>query len=394
MEFNPYDPDLQQDPYPIYRRLREKYPLHYNEKMKFWTLSRYHDVAAALRNTTQFISSKGIAVGVGRVEADFTQSVPILIMMDPPEHTRLRKLVSGAFAPRRVAALEPAIRQIARTLLDGLGNSPEPDLVRDFANPLPTIVIAELLGVPSEDRDQFKRWSNAVAHFDPANPQGLHPASDRGPAFELAGYLANILAERRKAPRDDLLSQLLATRVDGRALTEAELLGFGFILLVAGNETTTNLISNAAILLDRHPDARRRLVEDPALMPRAVEEFLRFDPPVQGLARTNTSDLELYDQTIPEGDSVLLLFASANRDERVFPDPDRFDIARSPNDHLSFGLGAHFCLGSGLARLEGRVALRELLARFPDFSFGSGQVERVRSGPIRGAARLPIDLGG
>ncbi len=395
MKFNPYDPDLHQDPYPVYRRLRDEFPVHYNEEMNFWTLSRYDDVAGALRAPDLYISSKGIAVGLGLPgDEQDAPTVPLLIMMDGEEHKQLRVLLSGAFSPRRVAALEPAIRKIAVEMVDELLAQNDPDLVLDFSNPLPTIVIAELLGVPAADREQFKIWSNAITQFDPAKPEGVHPASDSGPAAELAAYLINVIEERRKTPRDDLMSLLLEVEVGGRKLTQPELLGFSFLLLVAGHETTTNLISNAAILLDQFPEQRQKLIDEPQGIPTAVEEFLRFDPPVQGLARTTTAEVRLHDTTIPEGSQVLLLFASANRDERKIESPDVFDVTRAPTDHLAFGFGKHFCLGSGLARLEARVAFEELLGRVPNYHLRSQKIERMCSGPIRGALKLPIVLEG
>jgi cytochrome P450 len=390
MDFDPYDRELHRDPYPVYRRLRDAHPVYRNDRLDFFALSRWDDVLAALEDPELYISSKGIAVGIGDLGERFTQGVPMLIMMDGDRHARLRKLVSGAFAPRRVAALEPMIRGVARALLDEMGERPDPDLVRDLSGPLPTIVIAELLGVPREDRDRFKSWSNAIAQFDPASPTGAHPAAALGPAAELAGYLGRILDERRRDPGDDLLSVLLSSRVDGASLSETELLGFAFLLLVAGNETTTNLISNAAVLLDRHPDQRRKLLDEPGRIRAAVEEFLRFDPPVQGLARTTTRDVTLHGTPIPKGAKVLLLFASANRDERHIEAPERFEVTRSPNPHLAFGFGQHFCLGSGLARLEARIAFEELLARLPDYRLADPEVERLCSGPIRGAVRLPL----
>jgi len=393
MDFNPYDPKLHEDPYPVYRRLRDEFPAHYNDEMNFWTFSRYDDVAAALRDSGLYISSKGIAVGIATPDGgDGAPVVPLLIMMDGEEHKQLRALLSGAFSPRRMAALEPAIRKIAAELIDELVAAENPDLVLEFSNPFPTTVIAELLGVPSADREQFKIWSNAIAQFDPAKPTGVHPSAESGPAVELAGYLVNVIEERRQTPRDDLLSRLLAIEVDGRKLTQPELIGFAFLLLVAGHETTTNLISNAAILLDQFPGERKKLIEAPEMIGQAVEEFLRFDAPVQGLARTTTRAVKVHGAEIPEGDQVLLLFASANRDERKIEDPDVFDVSRPPTDHLAFGFGKHFCLGSGLARLEARIAFEELLSRVPSYRLRDAKVERMCSGPIRGAVKLPIDL--
>jgi cytochrome P450 len=394
MDFNPYDPKLHDDPYSVYRRLRDEFPAHHNEEMNFWTFSRYDDVAAALRDPDLYISSKGIAVGLEIPGGDGEPPpVPLLIMLDGEEHTQLRGLVSGAFSPRRMAALEPAIRKVAGELLDELVASEQPDLVLQFSNPLPTIVIAELLGVPSADREQFKIWSNAIAQFDPAKPDGAHPSSESGPAVELAIYLGNVIEERRVSPRDDLLSRLLAAEVDGRKLTQPELIGFAFLLLVAGHETTTNLISNAAILLDQFPGERQKLIDDPSRIESGIEEFLRFDAPVQGLARTTSRAVKIHGVEIPEDNQVLLLFASANRDERRIENPDRFDVTRPPTDHLAFGFGKHFCLGSGLARLESKIAFEELLSRVPNYHLLDSNVERMCSGPIRGAVRLPIELG-
>jgi len=391
LAFNPYDPALHEDPYPVYRRLRDEFPVHHNPELGFWTLSRYDDVHAALQSPERFISGKGVMVGAPPLEDDVVPQtgVPLLITTDRPRHTQLRSLVSRAFTPRRIAALEPRVRAIARALLDGVEGRREFDLVHEFSGPLPTIVIAELLGVPAEDQKWFKEKSTAVAEFDPTRPPA--PGSEAmGPAIELGSYLAQVLEQRRHEPRDDLLSALLAAEIDGERLSEPELIGFAFLLLVGGNETTTNLISNAAIQLDRHRDQRQLLLDDPARIPTAVEEFLRYDSPVQGLGRTTTEPITLHGVTIPEGDQVLLLFGSANHDERRIADPERFDVRRDPNPHLAFGFGAHFCLGSNLARLEARVAFEELLARLPDYRMTQSHVERTCSGPVRGALSLPI----
>ena len=391
MEFNPYDPALHQDPYPVYRRLREEFPAHHNPRLGFWTFSRYADVFDALQAPDLFISGKGVMVGLpAGDDGKATAAVPLLITTDRPRHTQLRALVSRAFTPRRVARLEPRIRAITCSLLDNLKGRPEFDLVREFSAPLPTIVIAELLGVPPADQEWFKEKSTEVAQFDPTRLDRSRSAEAMGPALELARYLAEVLAQRRREPCDDLLSALLAAEIDGQHLREPELIGFAFLLLVAGNETTTNLISNAAIQLDRHRDQRRLLVEDPARISRAVEEFLRYDSPVQGLGRTTTAPVTLHGTTIPEGGKVLLLFGSANRDEQKFPRPESFDVLRDPNPHLAFGFGAHFCLGANLARLEARVAFEELLGRLPDYRMTESRVQRVCSGPIRGALRLPV----
>ena len=394
MDFNPYDPALHEHPYPVYKRLRDEFPLHYNAEMNFYTLSRYADVFDAVQKPDLFISGKGIAVGIEGGAANVVGAVPLLIMMDRPRHTQLRSLVSRAFTPRRISRLEPRVRAIARDLLAEFEAKPEADLVKDYSAPLPTIVIAELLGVPAEDQRWFKEKSTELAQFDPAKPGGIHPSSkELGPAVELAEYMTREIDARRRKPKDDLLSALLDAEIEGEKLTQEELIGFAFLLLVAGNETTANLISNAAVLLDRHPDQRRMLQQDPSLLPTAIEEFLRFDSPVQGLGRNTTQELTLHGTTIPEDSTVLLLFASANHDERHIADPERFDITRNPNPHLAFGFGAHFCLGANLARLEARVAWEELLARLPNYQLHAQRVERLCSGPLRGALHLPITTG-
>jgi cytochrome P450 len=314
----------------------------------------------------------------------------MLLMMDPPRHTQLRALVNRAFTPRRITALEPRIREIAAMLVDAFAARGEADLVAEFSAPLPTIVIAELLGVPPEDQEMFKEKSNAMASFRPEDLQRPDGRLELTPMVELGAYLARIYEERRRQPRDDLLSALLAAEVDGQSLSMEELVGFAMLLLVAGNETTTNLISNAAVLLERHPDQRKLLIEEPSRIPTAVEEFLRFESPVQGLARTLTDSFEIHGTRLPAGGQVLLLFASANRDERKRGDPDRLDVTRDPNPHLAFGFGTHFCLGASLARLEARIAFETLLARVPNFRLLEPRVERMCSGPIRGAVRLPV----
>ncbi len=385
LSLDPYSPALHEDPYPVYARMRAEQPVLRNEELGFWALSRYADVYAALLDPATYISGRGVAVGVERQDM---AEMPILIMMDPPRHTRMRALVNRAFTPRRIAELEPRVRQIAGELLDAWQGGPV-DLVASFAGPLPTIVIAELLGVPASDREWFRARSNAATQFQPGVPR----SSEVGERVqELAAYMARALAERRTRPRDDLLSALVEAEIDGQRLSEPELIGFAFLLLVAGNETTANLIGSSVLNLDRFPDQRRRLLRDPALLPSAVEEFLRFDAPVQGLARVLTRDVVLHGTAIPAGERVLLLFGSANRDERRFPDADRFDVGRDPNPHLAFGFGAHFCLGASLARLEARVAFEELLARHPELAV-TGGIQRLCSGPVRGLLGLEVDPG-
>src|SRR5262245_44930699 len=388
LDYEPLSHQLHEDPYPIYEELRERYPVYRNPRSGLWAISRYDDVYQALREPNLF-TSRRIGVPLGAVETE-ERRVPMMILMDPPDHDELRNLVNRSFTPRRVAGLEPRVRQIARELIDGFAERGSCDLWAEFAAPLPTTVIAELLGIPPSDRELFKKHSTAVVAA--AGPtSGSMEAQNAGDANRvLADYLARQLEEKRRKPGDDLLSDLLQAEVNGRKLTLPELLGFATLLLIAGNETTTNLISNATLLLDHHPDQLRRLAANPGLLPRAIEEFLRCDSPVQGLERDLSKDFDMQGQVIPRGSKLFLLVAAANRDPRRFPDPQRFDVARSPNRHLAFGFGTHFCLGSSLARLEARVSFEELLKRMPEFHVGP--VVRLHSAVIRGLLRLPIEF--
>jgi cytochrome P450 len=385
VEFNPYSAAFRQDPYPVYRRLRDETPVYHNQELGFYALSRYDDIVAALQDVETFSSANALGIGAPKEVLD---QVPMMMLLDPPRHGQLRALVNRAFTPRRVAALEPRIRARARGLVDDFIDSGSCDLVESFSGPLPATVIAELMGVPAEDGRMFKEKSTAIVTQDAKSGGEL----DFSAAIELMMYMGAAYEERRKQPRDDLMSALLEAEIDGERLSQEELLGFAFLLLVAGNETTTNLISNAVALLDQFPDQRKQLVDDPSLLPTAIEEFLRFESPVQGLSRTLRKDTVIHDVTIPEEAQLLLLYASANRDERRIDDPERFDISRDAKSHLAFGFGTHFCLGASLARLEARIALEELLARLPEFRVDVAASERLGGGVVRGFASLPIEF--
>jgi cytochrome P450 len=389
LDYDPLSHALHEDPYPIYEELRERHPVYRNPRTGLWAISRYDDVYEALREPRLF-SSRRIGVPPG-APGTSERRMPMMILMDPPEHDELRNLVNRAFTPRRIAALEPRVRQIARELIDGFAERGSCDLWAEFAAPLPTTVIAELLGIPPSDREMFKEQSTAVVAA--AGPTSGSMQADSGGRANriLAEYLAGQFEQKRRRPGDDLLSDLLRAEVGGRKLTVPELLGFAILLLIAGNETTTNLIGNAILLLDRHPDQRRRLAGDPGLIARGIEEFLRCDSPVQGLERDLSEDLDVQGQRIPAGSKLFLLIAAANRDPRRFAEPERFDVARWPNRHLAFGFGTHFCLGASLARLEARVSFEELLARLPEFHV-SGPVERLHSAVIRGLLRVPLEF--
>jgi cytochrome P450 len=313
-----------------------------------------------------------------------------MIFKDPPEHTRLRKLVSRAFSPRRIAELEERVRGIARSYLEPRVGSGGFDYVADFGARLPVMVISSMLGIPEEDREQIRLWTDATLHREPGET-----LPEPGVMRDLFGYLARYIAERRKAPRDDMMSDLLEAEIreaDGatRRLTDIEILTFISLLSAAGNETVARLLGWAATTLADCPDQRRKLVQRSGLIPGAVEELLRYEAPSPVQARTLSRPLELHGVAMPEGAVVLLLTGSAGRDEREYPDPDRFDVERPIDRHVSLGFGVHFCLGASLARLEGRVALEETLARFPEWEVDRDGCEMVHTSTVRGFERVPI----
>jgi cytochrome P450 len=383
LEFNPYSPTFREDPYPVYRQLRDEYPVYHNEELDFYALSRHDDIVAALQDVETFSSANALGIGAPKEVLD---QIPMMMLLDPPRHGQLRALVNRAFTPRRVAGLEARIRGLARGLIDDFIERGSCDLVECFSGPLPATVIAELLGVPAEDGLMFREKSTAIVTQDAKGGGEL----DFTPAIELMMYMTAAYDERRERPRDDLMSALLEAEIDGERLSQKELLGFAFLLLIAGNETTTNLISNAVALLDQYPEQRQLLIDDPGLLPPAIEEFLRFESPVQGLSRTLRNDAVIHGSAIPKDAQLLLLYASANRDERRIDDPERFDITREAKPHLAFGFGTHFCLGASLARLEARIALEELLARMPDFRVDFSTSERLGGGVVRGWGTLPL----
>lgn len=382
--FDPYDPAVQEDPYPTYRRLRDEAPLYWNEDRGFWVLSRFDDVYAAAHDPLRFSSAQGILIG-HQAKPEAQNAVPMMIMMDPPRHDELRRLVSKAFAPRPIAAMEDSVRRIARELLDAMEPG-EIDFMASYAGPLPVTVIANTLGVPSEDRVAFREWSDTLVRVNPDDPGSIERAMIG--SAKLLAYFPPLIAERRKKPADDLISTLVAAEEDGARLSEAEIAGTCFLLLTAGNETTTNLIANFANLLAQQPDVRKKLLDDPTLIAAATEEVLRLESPVQGLARTITEDLTFGGAHFKAGQQALLLFSSANRDERKFKDPDTFLFDRNERS-LAFGHGVHYCLGAHLARLECRIAFEELLARAPDFDVLDG-ARRVPSALVRGFEKLSI----
>ncbi len=389
VRFDPYDRILQSDPYPTYRRLRDEAPVYHDDARGFWALSRFEDVLWAAHDPAAFCSGEGIALE-GQARSPF----PNLIVMDDPRHAQLRKLVSRGFTSRPVAAFEPRVRELTNAAIDAMverAAAGEPaDVVPLLSGPLPMTVVGDLIGVAPEDREQFRTWSDAVVHQDVDRPETVE--AGRAAAGAVVGSFSEIIAARRTTPTDDLVSALIAAEVDGEHLADDEILGFCFLLIVAGTETTTNLIGNGVHALAAFPDERARLLADPSLVSGAVEEMLRWSSPVQGLARTTTRSVERHGVTIPEGAKVQLLYGAANRDEREFAEPDRFDVTRTIERHLAFGHGVHFCLGAALARLEAQVVFEELLRRLPDWQLDTDAVTWIHSSSVRGPATLPITL--
>jgi hypothetical protein len=375
-----FTPEFHEDPYPTYAWLREHAPVYREPRFGNFVVSRFADALEVLRDHATFSNARG------QNPAGPQEGVPSLATTDPPLHDQLRALVSRAFTPRRVAESEPRIRALVRELLEALPGRAF-DLVPRVAIPVPVIVISEMLGVSPERSADFRRWSDAlVALMERPREPGLLAA-----ALEMVAYFREEVIPRRRAePRDDLVSALLAAEIDGRKLSETEIESFCLLLLVAGNETTTNLISNQLHVLSRRPDLWKRLRDEPRLAADALEETVRWDSPVQNLARDATRDVTLHGVRIAAGDRVLVSFAAANRDSREFPAADEYRLDRAGARHLGFGFGVHFCLGAGLARLEARCVLEGMLARFAEIAPGEGTPRRTHSTVIRGFEALPL----
>lgn len=385
VRFNPYSYEFHDDPFPVYRQLRDHAPAYHDDALGFWALSRYDDVAAALHDPDTFCSRFGITLEEGN-------PIPMMLTTDPPAHTALRRLVSRAFTPRRVADLEPAIRALSRTYLDGLASRSTADLIVDYAAPLPMDVISRLLGVPDGDQEQLRGWSDALLHREEGDMDVTPAGIDA--AYQLYKYFAAFVTERRADPgADDLAAALVASESEGEQLTDDQVVGFLFLLIIAGNETTTKLLGNCLLAMQRFPRERAKVIDDRGRVPDAVEEILRYEGSTQVMARTLTRNVKVHGARMPRGDKVLLLLGSANRDERVWDRADEFDIDRAwPTHHLAFGHGIHVCLGAALARLEMRVSLEEFLERFPGYEIDEDALERVHSGNVRGYSKMPIRL--
>jgi cytochrome P450 len=388
--YDPYDYEIDADPYPVWKRMRDEAPLYRNDKYGFWALSRFDDVANASRDHQTFSSARGTVLEM----IDKLPDARPMIFHDRPEHGNLRGLVSRAFSPGRIAALEPMIRKIVVDLLEPLEAKSRFDYLEDFGSRVPMLVISTMLGIPEEDREQIRVWTDERLHR--AEGEDTLPQERVAEIMrKFQGYLADYIAQRRKAPRDDMMSDLIAAEIHGkdgsvRKLTDPEIIMFIGLLSGAGNETVARLLGNAGAILSQYPLERDKLLRRPELIPNAVEELLRYEAPSPAQARTLTRDVDLHGVTVPAGDIVLLLTGSAGRDERVYSDPDTFDVERVIDRHVSLGQGIHFCLGAALARLEGKVALEETLARIPHWQVDWENCERVHTSTVRGYAKLPV----
>jgi cytochrome P450 len=388
-EYDPFSYELDQDPYPTYRWMRDFAPAYRNERLDFWAFTRFQDNYDAFVDPVTYSSSWGTSLEFMDAPKPNTG---LMIWMDPPRHTRYRKLVSKAFTPARIGELEPMIRRIACEYLDALVGRPRFDAVADFTARLPMDVISTMLGIPESDRLMVQQRSNLMLHREPGDPMPTREAIEA--MQQLMGYVTELIADRRRHPKQDLMTRLVEVELeeDGERsrLSDDDIRSFFSLLATAGNETVTKLLANAVVLFARHPDEYRKVRESPALVPDAIEEVLRYTSPSQYQGRVTTRDVEWHGRAVPKGARVLLLTASANRDERTFPDPDRFDVGRRPEQHLALGQGVHFCLGASLARLESRVAIEELAARFPRYVVDEARCERVHMSNVHGYEHVPF----
>ena len=390
--FNPRLPEFHANPYPFYQALREKDPVH-QSPLGFWVLTRYDDVVTSLRDSRygrdSFAPLIEAVYGPETAEGNLPRS---MLMRDPPDHTRLRSLVNKAFTPRVIGGMRARIQMIVERLLDKVQDARSMDVIDDLAYPLPVTVICEMLGVPLDDHEAIRGWSSDIARsLDAIGLLADPEIVARGVAARrnLTDYFRRLLPERRKHPQADLLSLLIAVEEQGDKLNEGELLAMCLLLFIAGHETTVNLIGNGTLALVEHPDQMAKLRDDPALIASAIEELLRYDSPVQWTARITNSDVEIGGRTIPSGSMVIAAIGAANRDPRHFQDPDRLDIVRADNRHVSFGFGIHYCLGAPLARVEGQIALGTLIRRMPDLALQAGATtDRRKSSALRGLQTL------
>ena len=385
------------DPWPMYAALRDRDPVHRvvpeDPEADYWVLSRHADIWAAARDHQTFSSAQGLTVTYRELELIGLQDNPPMVMQDPPAHTEFRKLVARGFTPRQVEAVEPAVREFVIERIERLRAAGGGDIVAELFKPLPSMVVAHYLGVPEADRAQFDGWTEAIVAAS-TSTGGLLSATEA--LVAMTGYFTELIERRRRDPGDDVVSHLVAAGVgaDGDIAGTLSILAFTFTMVTGGNDTTTGLLGGAVQLLDQRPDQRALLAGNPDLIPDAVEEFLRLTSPVQGLARTTTSDVTLHDTTIPAGRKVLLLYASANRDERQYgPSAAELDVTRRPRNILTFSHGAHHCLGAAAARMQSRVALTELLDRCPVLEVDQDRIAWAAGSYVRRPLTVPIRIG-
>ncbi|MFM7069084.1 MAG: cytochrome P450 [Actinomycetes bacterium] len=384
--YNPYAWDLHEDPYDTYRRLRDEEPAYWNPELRFWVLSRFDDVLEGFRDYETFISSQGIAL---ESRGGGAAGTAMMIEVDPPDHTALRKTVNRVFTVRRIAEMEQATREIVSAYIDEFAGRGEADLVAELTGPFPMDVISAVLGVPEADRDVLRVFADKLLIREDGKMRIPDEALEG--MFELLAYFQDDMSRRRDGQGTGLFTELAQIDLDGRPLTDEELLGFCVLFVIAGHETTTKMVANAVELLSRHPEQRDMVVADAGLIPGAVEEVLRFHNSTQYMHRTCVVAHEIHGQTMRPGDSVLLLIGAANHDEREFgPTAEAFDITRRPERNLAFGYGAHYCLGASLARMEGRVALEEIYRRLPDIEVDHDAKVRFHSGNVTGWTSLPV----
>jgi len=384
--YDPFDPAIQEDPYPTYKLLRDQAPVYYNEERGFWAVSRFHDVHSAARDWSVLSSASGVELD----ESDqLFHTTGDFLASDPPRHDELREVVRRWYTPKAVRLLEPRIRKVADELVDRICATETADLVRDLARPLPNIVVFELMGFPKEDQQQLSEWLLTLTTERLPSERTI-PSQAWKAAQSLREYIADAANQRRESVHEEevLMDTIVRAELAGR-ISRTEMFGMVVVLLAAAIHTTSGLLSTALELLARHPDQRALLVREPARLPGAIEEFLRYDAPAQWLARTTTSEWELHGVVVPEGERLVLLYGSANRDERRFNEPDRLDVSRQPERHLSFGNGIHFCLGASIARLESKLALEAVLAKMPSYEI-AGEVQRLYLPADRGLASLPV----
>jgi pimeloyl-[acyl-carrier protein] synthase len=394
LKFNPFLPEFHTNPYPLYDRLRTEDPVHLSS-LGIWMVSRYADVVQALRDprlSSQQSHISRYSRQQGNLSPVADLSSKCLFFRDPPDHTRLRRLVSKAFNPRVIEEIKTRIAEFVKEILDGLEGADAIDLIADFSRPLPVRTISELLGIPETDREQLKQWSHWLGQiFDPMKSSNLSAEVNQA-VLEFRDYLIDLIAKRRQHPQDDLISALIQARDEQDKLTEDELLVTCMLLFASGEETTVNLIGNGMFSLLRHPDQLAKLQQQPALIPSAVEELLRYESPLQICGRTAIANLEIAGKTIRKGVPVFLLVGSANRDPDQFPDPNRLDITRLENRHLAFGDGIHHCLGSGLARIQGHIAINALIQRFPHLQLQTDTPQWRENIFLRGLQSLPVEI--